>query len=115
MPDKHSIEIDLGDIRDSVQTFLKSKTEAILESSFDFDALRKEVKGALKGGIFDNAKITGIIVDQCEWSLGLSIREAIESQGFKDHVAGLVTECLNDPDFNKALKNQIEVSLLKRV
>lgn len=113
--DKQTIEVDLTEIRKTVNQFFQEKATKILESSIDFEKLKNDSTMLLKGGVFKSPKIIEVISDACEWSLSSAVREAIEQQEFKAHVAQMVVDLMADPEFNESLKANLRESLLKRV
>lgn len=113
-PEKLELTIDFGDIRKAINQSMREKALSIIEGSVDMTRLKEAAKGALTQGVLSNAKIVDSIIDQCEYSIAAAVREALEGQSFRDHIAGIVSELLADQDFNNRLKLQIEESVLRR-
>jgi len=115
MSDKQIIEIDFQDIKKEVNRFFVTTAAEILKKSIDLDDLSEQTKNILKGSIMKEPKIVEVIANQCLWSIDNAFRLAFEGTRFSDHVIGLTNELLEDKEFSEQLKEQIKLSLLKRV
>lgn len=113
--DKHNIEIDLDQVRKSVQKFFMDKTVSILESAINLDRLKEDANKALSGSFMKEANITKVIVENCEWSFATAVRQAIENSEFTNQVKLLTDDLLASDEFNAQLKEKIRESLLKRL
>lgn len=115
MSSKQTIEIDFLEITKEVNRFFVSTAADILKKSIDLDDLSEKTKKVLKGSIMSEPQIIKIIADQCDWSVSNAFRVAFESTGFIESVQRLTNELLQDKEFNDQLKEQIKLSLLKRI
>lgn len=113
--DKHNIEIDLTQVRKSVDEFFMTRVVSILEAAINLDKLKDDVRKALTGTFMKEATITKTIAENCEWAFGMAVRQSIENSEFTNQVKSLTDELLASDEFNAQLKEKIRESLLKRI